>query len=84
MVDTPAGVPSRPQHALWTFILRREEDETGVSGTGAVAQGVVFTDGRVAMRWMTDIRSTAIYDSIEDVERIHGHEGKTKVVFLGV
>lgn len=83
-MPTPEGVPTRPEHALWSFILKRDEDETGVSGTGAVAQGVVFTDGTVAMRWMTDLRSTCIYDSIEDVERIHGHNGKTKVVFLGV
>lgn len=84
MVETPAGVPSRPEHALWTFVLRRDEDETGVSGVGVVAQGVVFSDGTVAMRWMTEYRSTVIYDCIEDVERIHGHGGKTKVVFLGV
>lgn len=76
--------PSRPQHALWTFVLRRDEDESGVSGEGVVAQGVVFTDGAVALRWLTEYRSTGIYNSIEDVERIHGHGGKTKVVFLGV
>lgn len=80
----PSGAPTRPEHALWSFVLHREEDESGVSGTGAVAQGVIFTDGTVALRWMTGLRSTGIYDSIEDVEKIHGHGGKTKVKFLGV
>jgi len=32
------------------FFLDRMEDETGVSGSGLVAEGVVFWDGTVAMR----------------------------------
>ena len=61
------------------FELIRETDVTGVSGTGMVAGGVVWGDGRVAMRWFTDINSTVLYDSIDDVEYIHGHDGRTKV-----
>lgn len=63
------------------FMLNRFEDETGVSGTGAVAEGVEFSDGRVAMRWMTETASVAFYDCIEHVEQIHGHGGKTQVEF---
>ena len=63
------------------FWLDRVEDESGVSGTGHVAQGVVFFDGVVALRWMTEYRSSAIYASLDDVERIHGHGGKTRIVF---
>lgn len=59
------------------FLLHRLEDETGVSGTGLVAEGVEFGDGTVAMRWRTGISSTAIYDKVADVEAIHGHNGKT-------
>lgn len=83
MVDFRPGA-TRPGHTLWTFVLRRDEDATGVSGVGVVAQGVIFTDGTVALRWMGSVRSTVVYDSIEDVVTIHGHGGKTKVVFLGV
>jgi hypothetical protein len=61
------------------FFLDRMEDETGVSGSGLVAEGVVFWDGTVAMRWRTGTSSTAVYDCIEDVETIHGHGGKTVV-----
>lgn len=64
------------------FVLVREEDATGVSGTGMVAEGIQFTDGTCAMRWRTAVRSTAFYASIEDVEHIHGHDGKTKVEWL--
>ena len=63
------------------FILFRTEDETGVSGTGVVAEGVEFFDGTVAMRWRTGTSSTAIYDKIEHVEEIHGHGGKTVVIW---
>lgn len=31
------------------FELHREEDVSGVSGTGVVAEGVAFSDGRVLM-----------------------------------
>lgn len=63
-----------------TFTLQREEDVSGVSGTGTVAEGAVFADGKVAMRWIVGMhKSTAIFDSIEDVVHIHGHEGATLV-----
>lgn len=64
------------------FNLVRNEDYSGVSGTGIVASGVAFGDGTVAMRWNTNTASTALYDSIEDVTTIHGHEGRTKVEFI--
>lgn len=67
---------------LRLFALERLEDESGVSGVGEVAQGVVFDDGTCAMRWLTSKASTAIYDSIVDLEAIHGHGGKTKVAYL--
>lgn len=59
------------------FHLVREEDETGISGTGVVAEGVVFSDGRVALRWVAHehTRSTVLWDAVEDVLTIHGHGG---------
>jgi hypothetical protein len=64
------------------FELQRDVDVSGASGTGRVAQGVVFDDGRVAFRWLTPTRSTVTFDSVEDMEKIHGHGGSTRVVFL--
>ena len=61
------------------FILSRSEDLSGISGTGDVAEGVVFTDGTTVLRWTVELTSTAIYDSISDVILIHGHDGKTTV-----
>ena len=66
------------------FHLDRLEDETGISGTGRIAEGVVFSDGRVAMNWITQFRSFCFYDSVDDLVSIHGHNGKTQLVFDGL
>lgn len=65
-----------------TFILWRDKDVSGVSGIGKVAEGAVFTDGTVGLRWCAgEHRSTVIWDSLESVEKIHGHDGKTRIIF---
>lgn len=64
------------------FKLVRAVDATGISGTGRVAEGVQFRDGTCVMRWLTDTRSTAYYDSIEDLVTIHGHGGQTVVEWI--
>lgn len=64
------------------FWLFRSEDMSGVSGEGYVAEGVIFHDGRCAMSWLTVPSSISIYESIEIIETIHGHGGRT-VVILG-
>lgn len=63
------------------FFLARMEDETGTSGTGLVAEGVEFSDGTVALRWRTRTSSTAVYDSLAAVREIHGHNGKTQILY---
>lgn len=62
------------------FYLKRTEDESGISGTGRIAQGVVFDNGKVALTWLSDHPSVTIYDNLGEVRAIHGHEGKTEVV----
>ena len=63
------------------FILERKEDETGISGTGVIAEGIVWSDGTVAYRWLTNTPTTVIIDNVENVETLHGHDGKTKLVY---
>ena len=36
-------------------------------------EGVIFSDGRVAVRWLTLKRSTSCWDSFDDMMAIHGH-----------
>ncbi len=66
------------------FHLYRRVDETGVSGTGIVAEGVMFGDGTVAMRWCVPgkPKSTTVYATIDDVRAIHGHDGLTTVLWV--
>lgn len=62
------------------FYLKRNEDESGVSGTGIVARGVILPSGHCVLEWLTFTSSIAIYKSINDVQEIHGHGGKTEVI----
>lgn len=64
------------------FALYRHEDVTGVSGTGAVAHGVRFADGQVVIRWLGGKASTVVWDSLDLAMSVHGHDGKTRVVWL--
>ena len=64
------------------FVLQRNEDESGISGEGIVAEGVMFASGKCAMHWLTDTTSVAVYDNIKDLENIHGHEGKSEIIWL--
>jgi hypothetical protein len=62
------------------FYLNRLEDESGVSGTGVVARGVILPSGKCVLEWSTFHSSVAIYANLGDVEIIHGHDGKTQVI----
>ena len=62
------------------FYLNRVEDESGISGTGRVAQGFIFDNGKVAVTWLSEHPSVTVYDSIGEVRAIHGHGGKTEVI----
>lgn len=72
--------------SLKRFILYRERDATGVSGTGVVATGVVWPDGHAALRWKADDRdaasSTSVWSSVADLLRVHGHGGLSKIFYL--
>jgi hypothetical protein len=63
-----------------TFELVRYTDISGVSGTGVVAEGCVFTDGSVALRWHGANPST----DLDSILAVHGHCGATVVRWLDV
>ena len=64
------------------FRLVRDEDITGVSGTGVVAEGVEFSTGWVALAWLTAINSLVFYPAMANVYHIHGHGGATRVEWV--
>lgn len=63
------------------FSLYRQVDESGVSGTGKVAEGIIFSNGTCVLNWLTVYRSLGVYPTIQELENIHGHNGKTKIVY---
>lgn len=79
------------------FVLQRDVDETGVSGAGPVADGVVydwemrvdFADGLVLdlpagwvrLTWRGEKSSTSLWKSIDTMLAVHGHNGLTRVVW---
>ena len=72
-----------------TFWLVRDQDISGISGTGTVADGVQFPDGVVVVRWRKTATgrpdhvkpTTAIHDDLASVIGLHGHNGATRVVW---
>ena len=64
------------------FVLYRIKDDSGISGLGIVAEGVEFSNGKCALCWTTKYRSVAVYDSFKELMEIHGHDGKTEVIWI--
>lgn len=49
----------------------RNNDESGVSGTGIVIEGIIFSTGRTVVQWLVAPCSVAIYESFADFRAIH-------------
>jgi hypothetical protein len=64
------------------FVLIRDKDVTGRSGTGIVAEGTVFPDGQAILKWLREPFALGIYTSISELISVHGHEGNTHVEFI--
>lgn len=63
-----------------TYRLVRDQDVTGVSGTGTVADGVLWPDGTTTLRWRGEWPTTVTHDrGMASAEHIHGHDGRTHV-----
>ena len=61
----------------------RDEDVSGVSGTGPVGEIVEFESGWVAVSfygYTADVPNVIVYSKLSDAEKIHGHKGKTRIV----
>lgn len=71
--------PTRPR----LFTLQRDHDHTGATGTGTVADGVVWPDGTVTIRWRGERASTVNWSTLADAEAVHGHGGSTRIVWAG-
>lgn len=74
------------KHPLRFYELVRDEDVSGTSGTGPVAQVVQFENGWCAVAFYSEtagVPNIICYGSIDDVEKIHGHGGLTRLELEG-
>lgn len=72
-----------PTSAPRRFFLQRDTDVTGVSGEGRVADGVLWPDGTVSVRWRGEHPSTVSWDrGLDSVNHVHAHGGATQVIWL--
>lgn len=69
------------------FILVRDVDVSGISGTGVVAEGIEWSDGTAVLRWLaregSEIRpTTVLHESVESVQLLHAHGGSSRIEWL--
>lgn len=64
------------------FLLNRKIDDSGVSGTGIIAEGVLWFDGKVSLRWRDPHSSVAFWESLDDMLQVHGHNGHTVIKWV--
>ena len=81
----PVADPKTCHKSCRRFVLRRLEDIHGCSGTGIVAQGVEFWNGKATLCWFpgpAGVSSVSHFESVEEVIALHGHDGKTVVDYI--
>lgn len=66
-----------------TFYLLRHKDVHNNSGTGVVAEGVIFDNGLCAMTWLGEYTTVTTFPDITVVAKLHGHDGLTEVIIEG-
>lgn len=66
-------MPPRAPEGMKKFTMYRQADESGVSGTGIVLQGVVFANGKAVVQWLVgpDPGDTQVKDDFERFLKTH-------------
>ena len=62
-----------------TFLLVRDEDVSGTSGVGVVAEGVEWSDGSCTLHWLSQLAAHETCANMKVLTQIHGHGGRTRV-----
>lgn len=64
------------------FHLQRDIDATGASGTGHVADGVLWPDGTATVHWRGEDNSDAFWPTgMDGIRRRSCHDGATRIVW---
>jgi hypothetical protein len=80
----PGMIPHFPSPHPRTFVLVRTHDVSGVSGTGIVAQGVIWDDWSATIKWRGPHHTVTHHPGgVDSVIAIHGHNGSTTIRHAG-
>lgn len=84
LAEDEEDVPGIDRPKFRRHLLVREEDVSGVSGTGVVCEVVEFSDGHAALHWIDSPYpwTTPCPEGVGAIEAIHGHGGKSRVVSI--
>jgi hypothetical protein len=74
----------RAPDGMRRFVMHRQHDASGVSGTGLVLEGVLFSTGVVVIHWLTPPPrgSISVFDSLDQFLGIHVRPHPTNEAFL--
>ena len=74
----------RAPDGMRRFVMHRQHDASGVSGTGLVLEGVLFSTGVVVIHWLTPPPrgSISVFDSLDQFLGIHVKPHPTNEAFL--
>jgi len=83
MTDKVTGVEPEAR-SMRRFYLWRLEDETGISATGRVLEGVLTPSGRVIVEWRPPHATITIFNSLEEFRALHvdAHPSKNEIVWV--
>jgi hypothetical protein len=89
-MSTPTIPSEHEALALPTFRLYRKQPPAAYREGGYAnapdepqLEGVIFSDGTCAVRWLTDLRSMSYWPDFATFEKVHGHpEYESEIVWL--
>lgn len=79
------GIPLVPM-GLRPFTVYRRSDESGVSGTGIIIQGVLFANGKCAIQWVCEpVPGNTVIHDWDEFLKIHvkSHKGNGTIITFG-
>jgi hypothetical protein len=84
LMPKPITRPDKAPEGMRKFTIARVNDQSGVSGTGVIAQGVLFATGDIAIQWLTpppdgDLQIKRSLKSFLDVH-VHTHPENITII----
>lgn len=66
------------------YQLWRKKPTTEGRGVSIVAEAILFTSGKFVVSWLGDIEAATVYNSKDDALAIHGHDGQSEFICVGM